>query len=323
MKKTTKIIFDTDIGCDCDDAGAMAVLHELANQGECELLATTHCFSAENGATCIDAINRFFGRSELPVGTFHPEDRIGSKWHDVYAGAITSQFAHRFPKGYDYPGTLEVLRKALANAEDGSVTVLATGSLYSLSRLLESSGDQFSPLSGVELVRRKVNRAVIMGGRFHQQWPEPIVLADGYVVNEEFNIVCDVPAAQTVCRLWPADLIFCSYEIGLPIHTGVRMQTQGRAENPVHAAYCAWAGNSGSVGRESWDLTTALYAVRPDAGYWKLHEFGKIRIDDAGVTTWHRDAGGRHSFLLEQAPLQEIQDVLNALLDADQDRAHD
>lgn len=36
-----KIIIDTDIGWDCDDAGALALIHSLCNKGEAELLAVT------------------------------------------------------------------------------------------------------------------------------------------------------------------------------------------------------------------------------------------------------------------------------------------
>jgi hypothetical protein len=35
-----RIILDTDMSGDCDDAGALALLHALADQGECEILAT-------------------------------------------------------------------------------------------------------------------------------------------------------------------------------------------------------------------------------------------------------------------------------------------
>ena len=38
-KKPIKIIFDTDIGGDCDDAGALALIHRLCDKGEAELLA--------------------------------------------------------------------------------------------------------------------------------------------------------------------------------------------------------------------------------------------------------------------------------------------
>lgn len=40
-----KIIIDTDIGSDCDDAGALALAHNLANEGKCQILAVTNCLS--------------------------------------------------------------------------------------------------------------------------------------------------------------------------------------------------------------------------------------------------------------------------------------
>jgi len=67
--KKVRLILDTDIGCDCDDAGAMAVMNALADFGECEILAVTHCTSREDGAGCIDAINTYYGRGNIPVGT--------------------------------------------------------------------------------------------------------------------------------------------------------------------------------------------------------------------------------------------------------------
>ena len=65
--KSKKIIFDTDIGWDCDDAGALALIHSLCNKGEAELLAVTATYYHRYVAGCIDAINRFYGRI-VPVG---------------------------------------------------------------------------------------------------------------------------------------------------------------------------------------------------------------------------------------------------------------
>ena len=56
-----KIIFDTDIGGDCDDAGALAILHEAQNAGKAELLAVTLSTSSPYAAGCADAINRYYG----------------------------------------------------------------------------------------------------------------------------------------------------------------------------------------------------------------------------------------------------------------------
>ena len=320
MSPKIKILFDTDIGGDCDDAGAMAVMHELANRRECEILAVTHCCAGPYNAGCIDAINRYFGRPDIPVGVFHPEDNVITHWRDVYARSVAERFPNRFSGGEKCPGTVEIMRKTLVAAKDGEVTLVVTGALHSMRRLLESAPDQISPLSGAELICRKICRTVIMGGRFHKHWPEPIVLGGGYVVDSEFNIACDIPAAQKVCDQWPGELIFCSYEIGFALHTGVQLQTQANPENPVRVAYEVWGQQSGEVGRESWDPATMLYAIRPDVGYWKLHEYGRIRTADNGVTTWEKDPSARHTFLVENAPLEEVRRILDELLDADEER---
>lgn len=39
-RQAVSIIFDTDMGTDVDDAGALAILHIMADQGEAKILAT-------------------------------------------------------------------------------------------------------------------------------------------------------------------------------------------------------------------------------------------------------------------------------------------
>ena len=63
------IIFDSDVDHDCDDIGALFVLHGAVERGEARLLATIGCTSSEAIAPCLDAINTWFGRPEIPVGT--------------------------------------------------------------------------------------------------------------------------------------------------------------------------------------------------------------------------------------------------------------
>ena len=65
----TSIILDTDMGSDCDDVGALFILHGAVERGEAKLLATMGCISADAIAPCLDAINTWFGRPEIPVGT--------------------------------------------------------------------------------------------------------------------------------------------------------------------------------------------------------------------------------------------------------------
>ena len=63
-----KIIYDTDMGNDVDDALALAMLHSLQNRGESELLAITATKDHDEVAPYLDAINTFYGRGTIPIG---------------------------------------------------------------------------------------------------------------------------------------------------------------------------------------------------------------------------------------------------------------
>ena len=73
------VIFDTDMGGDCDDVGALFILHGAVERGEAKLLATMGCVSADAIAPALDGINRRFpGRSRNRVATV--TDRP-AHWH--------------------------------------------------------------------------------------------------------------------------------------------------------------------------------------------------------------------------------------------------
>ena len=65
--KSEKIILDTDFGNDCDDAGALAILHQMAYSGEAEILATMYPMNDEWGAAAIDAVNTYYGKPNIPT----------------------------------------------------------------------------------------------------------------------------------------------------------------------------------------------------------------------------------------------------------------
>lgn len=306
-KKPIKIIFDTDIGGDCDDAGALAMLHNLCDRGEAELLAVTACYASPYVAGCIDAINRYYGRI-VPVGINYTR---GSGEKGTYCEQLCREFPNDYPpEGYkNFPDTLDILRKTLSAAEDASVTLVVTGYLSSLARLVTSSPDEYSPLTGRELITRKVVRTVIMGGRFAATWP--MELSPGNMVPAEWNIKCDIPAAQTVCDNWPGELVFSSYEIGLYCISMKTFARDARTDNPVRRAYELHP--AGRTGRESWDHTAMLEAIRPDT-YWFLHPYGRITVDDGGITRWQEDNTARHTYLIPKVDYDTVTATIDELV---------
>ena len=63
-----RLILDTDLGPDYDDVGAMAVLHALVDSGQVRLLATLSSNKDERVVPCIEVINAYFRRPDIPVG---------------------------------------------------------------------------------------------------------------------------------------------------------------------------------------------------------------------------------------------------------------
>ena len=63
-----KLIFDTDMGNDIDDAQALAMIHALQDRGAVELLAVTSTKDHPLSAAYIDALNTFYGRPDIPIG---------------------------------------------------------------------------------------------------------------------------------------------------------------------------------------------------------------------------------------------------------------
>ena len=60
------------------------------------------------------------------------------------------------------PPAKDLYRKLLAAAPDQSVMIISVGMYTNLARLLETGPDQFSELSGMELVKQKVDYLCLM-----------------------------------------------------------------------------------------------------------------------------------------------------------------
>ena len=127
------VIFDTDMGGDCDDVGALFILHGAVERGEARLLATMGCVSADAIAPALDAINTWFGRPKTPVGTLKDTGFLAGPH---YTTELAKRFPHQFAAGMDYPDAVELYRQILSQQPDGSVVIVAVGPLRNLATCL-------------------------------------------------------------------------------------------------------------------------------------------------------------------------------------------
>ncbi len=307
-----RIVFDTDMGNDVDDAIALAALHALESRGEAKILAVTITKDNRWAATYIDLLDTFYGRPAIPIGIVHggktPED---GPYTRVVAGKRRIGGAPLYPRGDGaVPDAQTVLRKTLAAQPDSSVVIVQTGFSTNLARLLDSPPDAISPLAGRDLVKRKVRLLVAMAGRF----------ADAVL---EYNIVNDVPAAQKLFAEWPTPIVVSPFELGENAkYPAARIGRDFRyaADHPLADAYRAY--RTMPYDEPLWDPTAALYAVEPDAGYFSLSPQGRVRVDDKGVTTFSAGAGQQRILSANAVERARIVEAVAALASQPPERCH-
>lgn len=302
------LILDTDIGCDCDDAGAMAVMHRLADNGECNILAVTHCTSRLSGAGCIDAINRYYGRYEIPVGMYMGENFLNDERYELFSREISRKFDNKFSNETKPMEAVLLLRKILAQADDNSVVIAAIGPLNNMALLVESKQDEISSLTGKELISKKVKFMAAMGCHF----PETSfkIFFSGKQMKAEWNITQDIKSAQIVSENWIPPIIYVPFEVGYMIKTGSRLMKETDDNNPVHLAYELYCNGI----RESWDQATVLYAVRGLSDYFRISSKGHITFNEEGISKFTPSIEGKDRYLMLSDNINLLTKVIEDLM---------
>lgn len=296
------IILETDMGNDVDDAWALDMLHKYADEGRARLLAVM--LNKEGVAPCryVQLMNTWYGRPGIPIGHALRE-RKSMEVMPNYTGIVadmkaadgTPLYPHTISSLADTPDAVTLYRRLLARQKDHSVTIVSVGFSGNLAALLRTSGDKYSPLSGSELVARKVESLVVMAG--HIANPD----------YAEYNVVNDIPSCQEVFAQWPTAIVVTPFELGkaalLPAAC-LRSDFAWAKHHPALDGVMAARGKYEDY--PTWDMTAVVYAVEGCAGYFTLSLPGTITVTGRGCTHYQADSRGRHRYLTSdhnQVPL--------------------
>jgi hypothetical protein len=285
-----KIIFDTDFGGDADDLGALAMLNNFIDRGECDLVAVM-CWSTEQYAVpAIDAVNRFYNHPDIPIGA-----REGQAYYENWSYSKPIADILRYGLEYeDVPDATTVYRQLLAQGEDKGITIVVTGPLMNIQNLIKSGADSISEMTGKELIERKVNEFVIMGG----QYPSG---------DREWNFDGGMPGVtRFVIQNINVPITFSGFEVGIAIKTGKIFNTID-PRTPLYIGFMHFSQNApwikeysqGEIlDNSSFDQTAVLYAVRKGEGvYWDRIEGGYCDPDNIGGNKWVTGDTTNHSYL--------------------------
>ena len=291
-KEPICIILDTDIGNDVDDALALDMLYKYQDQGIVKILGILTNKDTKYAPEFVDIMNTWYGYPKIPIGTISNGVRLDD--YVNYAENVcvlnnedgTPMFKRSY-KNYDKLLPSHILyRKLLAAQPDNSVTVITIGFSTNLARLLETPGDKYSPLTGRELVAKKVRLVSVMGGDFIEN------------PRAEFNIVNDIPAAKKLFSEWPGEIIVSPFAVGKAIKfpaSVILNDFNWGIQHPMVQAYLNY--RKMPYDRPTWDLTSVLYAVKGAGDFFTVSEPGTVSVTDDGHTVFTPSPDGKHALL--------------------------
>jgi pyrimidine-specific ribonucleoside hydrolase len=300
QQKPIAVIFDSDMGPDYDDVGAITLLHAFADSGRANILATIASTKYEGVAGVFNVLNTYFNRPDLPIGVPKGAAVTQRDWQH-WSDTLLARYPHQIKSNDDVPDAVELYRKILAAQPDKSVTIITVGFFTNLSNLLQSAPDQYSRLSGKELVQKKVKAVVSMAGKFPS--------------GKEFNIEKDASASKYVFENWPTQILCSGFEIGEKIKTGLPLIHNDQIQNsPVKDVFriAIPMAKEDSAGRMSWDETAVLVAIHGYAPYYTIRK-GRVMVAADGSDSW-KDGNGPHAHLIPAVPVENVQAVINQLM---------
>lgn len=262
------VIFDTDMGPDCDDAGAWAMLLKYAEKYGFKILGAANCTSNEYANGVIRAIADYCKAGEIYVGQHKGYEVLPDG--DRYNKAVTKKYFENVREACKADDDIDFYKKLLSKAEKNSVTVITVGTFSNIAKILDKDPKLFNS---------KVKTIVSMAGKF----PE----------GKEFNITSDIAAAKTVLEKFTNTIVFSDHGIGNDVVAGFDSEKEN---NPVYDCYKLYMGKE-PYKRSSWDLTAVHYAVEGEGDFYKLTPAMKVTVDDDGCMHTEKDKTSNRYFL--------------------------
>lgn len=262
-----KIILDTDIGDDIDDAFALAL---ALSSDRVQLIGVTTAWGdTDLRARLAARLLAQTGHSGIPVAA-GPKTTIDASRFPFTQARWASQFPepqNGWPNAVDF--ILDAIRK-----NPGQITLIAIAPFSNVGALIDKDPATF----------RKLKRVIIMGGSIHADYGDLGYFPDHGPVAE-YNVMLDIPASQKL------------FTSGVPIYEMPMDSTQNlkldlilrnilfSQGTPITDAltllYHQWTASTKIPTPTLWDAMAVAYAIDPDlCPTQPMH----IVVDDKGYT---------------------------------------
>ena len=296
------VILGTDWHMDVDDVVALRILAWAHKKEIIKLLGVSIDSAMEYSVSSLRAVTENEGIPDVSIGFDHGAFDYGGP----------GKYQERLARGRDAKSendncesALKMYRRLLSESDE-KVDIIEVGFSQVLADLLMSGADEYSPLDGVSLVKEKVSKLWIMGGR----WDMPN--------GKEFNFAYAPKASRGICKvleLCPVPITFLGWEVGYNVISGTALK-ETYPDDILHLAICDFNAPNNTVGRPSWDPLTAYMACVGDeeaCGYSTVR--GTAQVDPStGLNNFVEDANGPHVYVVKKHSEAEYAECIDEIL---------
>ena len=275
----SKVIFDTDIGDDIDDAYALGL---LLRSPEVQVVGVTTAFQDTHlRARLVTRFLNAAGRSDVPV---YEGPKTAGKSHFTQGKWAEGSPDRRYPDAIEF--VLETIRR-----NPGEITLVAVAPLTNVGVLIRRDPETF----------RKLKRIVLMGGS----------VAVGYGGKKEpeveWNIFNDVAAAKALFGAGVPLYVMPLDSTEIPL--GPERQAQLFAKKTgmtkaLEELTAEWSAATKHSSPTLFDVVAAAYAVRPEICPMTSM---RIEVDDKGMT--RRVSGVANADVCLESKMGEFYDL--------------
>ena len=312
-----RVIIDTDLGSSLGDILAIDFATRMHKAGEIELIGLMMDRPDRSDPEKKGQFLRFadgfmtaLGLPDLPIGrsakelenvfVFTPYWTLVDKRDPVLGRPFLPASGRNLA---EFPDAVALYRRLLAASSDKSVEICQIGLFGNLMGLLDSQADEYSPLSGKELVRQKVKTLRVMSGGFElDQNGVPVPVQGGH---DEFNVWGDQMSAMRVFGEWPTDIICSPWEVGLAVNYPPEAMDKdfhyGCTDRILEQYNHHWhePAATDEFPNRTWDVMTIAGLVRPD--WLPVSERGTVALskDGKGFALFTKDETGNCRYQLK------------------------
>ena len=280
-----KVILDTDIGTDVDDALALAV---LLGSKDVELIGISTVYGDVRLRSAIamhlcSLVNR-------PIPTFIGESNPISGREVWMSGSEGKNFKDLDSYNPQDTSAVNFLVEAV-NSQPQSIDVIAVGPLTNIARALESSPDFV----------KNVKRVWIMGGDFTQ-------------TKVEHNFKCDTAAAKIVLE---SQIPISILDLPCSQKTIIRLPEIDRIKDApilgplLYSEIMSWITPRNQDWTIPHDPIAALAMIAPE--FFDASAMGHVSIDKDGKSFWKESPSGNVTLLTPNDPENAVERMLELI----------